>query len=212
MPMLDRRGFTKLFFSGMALVLTEWQALFLSGCANVWDDIIAYAPVGIAAVTNLLNLLGSFGIIPVGTGTAAAALISSITVIWNDVKADVALYQANASATLATKIEAELQQISTQIQQFLAGLNLGTSVQAQIAEALISLILTTISGFISAVAAKAGVPVPAAKAMSRRTLILHSAAGTHTLLIEPTYRNRSTFEKQWNAEVDKAGHTESELH
>lgn len=205
---ISRRGFTKLMGAVSLLSLAEWQALFLSGCSNVWDDIIAYAPVGISAVTNLLNLLGSFGIIPVGSGTAAAALISAITTGWNDVVADVKLYQSEpANATLAQKIEDELQAISNQVTAFRANLNLGTSTEAKIIQALLSLILTTIAGFISAVAAKAGVPTAAAIKKSRRTVIV----GGQSLVIEPKYRKRSEFVKEWNAAVDQAGHAEIEI-
>jgi hypothetical protein len=205
---ITRRKFAKMVGSAWLLAFAVGSTLFVAGC-GVWADIIAYAPVGISAVTSLLNLLGSFGIIPVGTGTAAAALISSITTLWNDVVADVKIYQSEpASATLAKKIEDELQSISTQISQFLANLNLGTSAQAQLIQALLSLILTTIAGFISAVAAKSGVPIATAKALSRRKVMLQ---GTAVLVIEPVYRNRQQFMQEFNATLNGAGQSQFDV-
>lgn len=199
---LSRRTFNRM----LMLACAVGSSFFVAGC-TVWDDIVQYAPAGIAAVTNLLNLLGSFGIIPVGTGTAAAALISAITLLWNDVVADVKLYKADANASLAQKIEDELQQISTQIMAFLGGLNLGSGTAAKVAQALISLILSTIAGFISSVAAHAGASTAAARALSRRTF----AMGGHVIVIEPKYLDRAKFVKQWNSTVDQAGHPEAEL-
>jgi len=206
---LSRRKFSQMLGSISFLCFADLGALFIGGCSTVWQDIIAYAPVGISAVTNLLNLLGTFGIIPVGSGTAAAALISSITTLFNDVVADVKLYQSEpANATLAQKIQDELQAIGTQVSSFLAGLTfLGTSTEAKIIQALLSLFLSTLAGFISAVAAKAGAAAQQAIARSRRTVMI----GGQTLLIEPKYRKRAEFVKEWNAEVDAAGHSEIEL-
>lgn len=212
----SRRGFIKTIVSMWMLATAMGSAVWLQACsaADVLADITAYIPVGIAGITNLLNLLGSLGIIPLGVGTAAAAVLATISGLFATVKATITEYQQLVAAgtpnpSLLVKIQDLLQSISDNIANFVAPLKISDSKIVQLIGALLSLILTTLAGFMAALAKMAGTPTATAAAKVRRTIAMQSGS---SLVVEAKYRTASQFESQYNKLMDGAGHQESEIH
>jgi hypothetical protein len=73
---------------------------------------------------------------------------------------------------------------------------------------LVSLLTTTLAGFISALAVKMGATPAAAAAQSRRKIMMQSGPA---VVVEPKYRNAAEFKKQFNARLDAAGKSEFDL-
>lgn len=205
---MRRRDFMK-SVSGLWLGLVAISStLFLAGC-DVVDELATYVPIGIQAVTQLLNLLGSFGIIPLGTGTAAAALLQVITTAFQDVLADIKLWKANPSNTLLQNIQSELQAISQQLSAFVAQLAIPNSKWLQLVTAVLGLILSQLAGYIAGIAKQMGSTTATAVATSRRTITLRQGS---TIAVEPSHRRVAEFRKEFNAQVHAAGFTQFEIH
>lgn len=205
-----RRGFIQTMASAWLMLTLAGSALWLQACsaADVITDIATYVPIGIAAVNSLLNLLGSFGVIPVGAGTAASALLATITAAFNAVLATIKEYQATPTTTLLSKIQDLLQSISDNVSSFVAALKISDNKVVQLIGALLSLFLTTLAGFISALAAKMGATPAAAAAASRRKIMMQSGTA---VVVEAKYRNAAEFKKQFNAKLVAAGKSQFEI-
>jgi hypothetical protein len=191
------------------MMATMGSAVMMAGCPTL-EDLSDWAQTGILAVTALLNLLGSFNIIPVGAGTAAATLIAAVTLAFNDIVADVKTYNATPSDTLLQKIQATLQQISTQVSGFISALPIPDGAAEKLISSLLTLLLTTIAGFIAEVAQKMGSSPATAAATARRTVPMGSSHAT--LVIEPIHIGKAKFVRQWNGITHSAGHQEADIH
>ena len=206
----SRRGFIQVMMSWWLLAISMGTAVWFKACSltDVLADIKAWLPAGVSAVTNLINLLGTAGVIPVGTGTAAAALLSLITTTFQEVLAAITEYQTLPQTTTLQKIQSLLQAASDHVAAFVADLKISDNKIVQLVGALISLFATTISGFIASIAAKMGASVSAAAAQTRRSIAMQSGP---SIVVEPHYRNRSTFVHDFNKAADNAGHPEIEI-
>lgn len=201
MQMMGRRTFGKMIAT-MWLGAVMMVSMAAKGC-NAIADIQAWLPVGLQAIQNLLNLLGSFGVIPVGTGTAAAALLSKITEIFDDVKTDIALWNATPTNSTLQKIQAELQSISMQLSNFVATLVIPDNKVVQIVAGLLGLVLSTIAGFIAEIAQKMGTSASTANAQVRTKVMMRHQASA--VIVEPVHRNADQFKKAYNQQLDAAG-------
>lgn len=204
--MLGRRLFGKILFAGFVMA----NAMRETGCsmADVIAELKQWVPLGISAVTSLLNLLGTFGIIPLGAGTIAAGLISNITTIFNDVLADIATWTATPSDSLLTKISNELQAISGQLSTFIGTLTIGNTKWASLVESLLSLFLSTIAGYVAGIAQKMGASAATANAQARRKVMM---ATRPALVVEPVRRKAADFRKEFNKQVEAAGYPQYDL-
>lgn len=204
---MKRREFVKSLGGVWLALVAVGSTLFLAGC-DVVDELQTYVPIGIDAVTQLLNLLGSFGIIPLGAGTAAAALLQAITTAFNDVLADIKIWKATPSSSTLQKVQAELQSISQQLSAFVSQLNIPNTKWAQLVASVLSLILSQIAGYVAGIANKMGATPAASVATARRTITMQR--GT-TLAIEPKARKAPEFRNQFNTQMDAAGYSQFEI-
>ena len=195
-------------FNSMLLAFLAFGSMAAKGCDSVLSEIQTWVPIGISAVGNLLNLLGSFGVIPVGAGTAAAMLLSSITTIFNDVLADIQAWNANPTNSTLQKIQAELQSISGQLSAFVASLTIPNAKWAQLVAALLGLILSTLAGYISQLAQKIGSTASAAASAVRTKVMMQSGP---VVVVEPIKRKPEQFKKEYNADLDAAGFSTFEI-
>lgn len=204
--MLGRRLFGKIMLAAAVMA----HAAFEAGCtmADVIAELKQWVPLGISAVTSLLNLLGTFGIIPLGAGTIAAGLISNIITIFNDVLADIATWTATPSDSLLTKISNELQAISGQLSTFVSTLTIGNTKWAALVESLLSLFLSTIAGYVAGIAQKMGASAATANVQARRKVMI---AARPALVVEPVRRKAADFRKEFNKQVEAAGYPQYDL-
>jgi hypothetical protein len=136
MTQVNRREFGKYVGAG-ALALSIGEITMGLSCGNITQDILT-------AFNSIVGILGGAGIIPGGpiVGIVSAAL--------QDVIADVAAYDAAPAAdktSIGLKLALAIQLAQAQLQTFYSGLNL-TGILGGVIEGLISVILSTLAGFL----------------------------------------------------------------
>jgi hypothetical protein len=198
-------GAVKVWGAILLASVTGTASLTLIGCGITIQDIENWIPTGKSAIANLLNLLGAAGVIPLGVGTMAAALLTSVTNALDDVLADIQQWQSSGNAALLSKIQVLLQSVSTQLSDFLSPLPIPSAISTLIS-GLLGLILSTIAGFIATVAQKVGSTPAGATASARRTIAMRSTG--HTIAVEPLKIGRDEFVKRFNRQIDAAGKSE----
>jgi len=196
LKLMGRRQF--LGVAGMgALALSEMD--LLKACNSITpsqliSEIQAWVPTVTTAVTNLLNLLGSLNIIPLGAGTAAAALIVMVSGGVTAVLAAISEYLNDPAADKATlwgKIKSILSAIADNVSTFVTAVNLsGNPIAATIIN-LVALLINTITGFINAI------PATATKVTAVFTKTTVTVGGT-IITLKPKALNRSDFTANWN--------------
>jgi hypothetical protein len=196
---MGRREFGKL--SGWAIFLMAIGAsVFETGC-GIMDTILAWVPVGLNAFSGILTVLSGAGIV---IGPGPAAIITLIKAGFSDVTLAIQQYEAikPPPAGALAKIDAVLNLLVQNFQNFLTSINIQNSAVATLVIGLAEVILTTISGFVAAL--PASTPMPLTKVGLARQVRI----GGHTLNTTPV-KNPSIhqFKKDWN----KAAGTHSEI-
>jgi hypothetical protein len=208
MTQIARRLFVKM----LLFFLVGVSAIGMAGCpppslATIISEIKAWAPTVVNAVQNLLNLLGSLGVIPIGTGTAAAALIGVIQGLVNSVLATITEYENDPAAdkqTLLGKIREFLGAIADNVSGFVNGLNLSGNPMVKLIGTLVGFILSTIAGFLN------NIPVP----VGAKSITLHTSVtlGGEVIVVKPKLRDHAQFVHDWNGACVKSGHPETQIH
>jgi hypothetical protein len=208
---MNRREFGQASLFG---ILTLWFTnllasfwMYACSAADIWTKIKTYLPTVVTAIGNVLAMLSAIGIIPIGTGTAAQALIDLITGLVKSVVATIDEYLAADPATKATllgKIRDALQAISDNITGFISGLNLSGNPIVKVVGLLIGLIVSTISGFLNVIPVPAGTSKHMLKATSIRV-------DGQTFPVVPKVRDKASFIYEWNAACVANGHPEAGL-
>ena len=197
---MNRREFSKKM-SGMLLFAAGAFSITMTGC-NVFDDILSWIPVGIAAIDGVVTVLGPL------VGPGPAAIIALIKGAFADLVAAVTQYRNDANpadkATLVAKIRTLLSDIVTNFQSFLNALNLGANPIVTIVIGLANVILSTIAGFMNQLPQPAGT-----KSM---TLASSVHVGAQTMRVVPKhYKNVGDFKHEYNAVCSAGGHPEISL-
>jgi len=192
---MNRRKFVGALASGAAAVALGTS---MEGCTlgSVWAEIQAWVPAGVAAFESIVTLvvpLAAPGINTIATTVEAgfAALAAAVNQYLNA--------PAASKATLEQKVLLIFSQLQGDLQAFLSAVNVdGTNPIVKIVLGLISIIVSTITGFLGQI----GTPPPAA------TMRM---AGV-SLNITPSARNRAKFVKDFNTACVAAGHSELAIH
>ena len=169
--MTNRRNFLVDSGKGIALLaLASGSALFTTGC-NVFNKIVAWLGVGIAATKSIINLLSGAGIVNTVQGVALSAVLDTIKAAFADVQAAVAAYEnadPASKATFAGRISMALQALGDQFQKLWSDLNIPHASLASLVQGLIGIILSTIAGF----QAQLPAPVSPPLSLSRRMAVV----------------------------------------
>lgn len=195
---MNRRNFISLSF----ITTLFMSALGMAGCsfASIEAQIKIYLPIAVTAISNLLNLLGSVGVIPLGTGTAAAALVETINAAVVAALQAIDEYEndpAADKATLIGKIVSILKAISDNVSSFVSALNLTGNPIISTVTAVVSVIVSTLAGFIQSLMPATPAPVTA-KAVSRPVTV-----GGVPVAIAPKRRDRKQFVSDYNTAMSK---------
>ena len=155
---------------------------FLTGCSTA-----TIAQAIIASFANVLKLLQSAGILT--NPTIAAAAEAALTAFSNAYNA----YEAAKNQGTLAALEAAAQSALNSIQAFLTATNIGGPI-AEVAIALLQIILSTLASFL---------PTPAAAVEVK-------IAGK-PIAIKPVTRTRAQFIADFNAVCTKYGHSEVKI-
>jgi hypothetical protein len=187
---LGRRSFCSIVFL---------QVLLLKSCAQVAADVETnvkiFLPVIVTSVTQILNLLASTGVLPLGTGTAAAGLLAMINAGVTTALTTIDEYEndpAADKATLAGKLRTVLSAIADNVSTFISNLKLTGNPAVNVVASLVSILLSAITGYVNQLPAPVGARLSApAPAM---------VAG-HPVEITPTLLARKDYVAKFNAAI-----------
>jgi hypothetical protein len=195
--MLSRREFGKKTSFGL-MALATGASVSLTGC-NVFDDILAWVPVGIAAINGIVTVLGP--LVP----PPALAIITLVKAAFADLTAAITQYRNDTNPadkdTLLHKIRTILADIVTNFQSFLDALNLGSNPIEAIVIGLASVILSAIEGFLGQLPQPTPVPAPATVRLGSRTMPITAKF----------YKNTKDFKSDYNQVAEIFHHPEIDL-
>jgi hypothetical protein len=198
--MLTRRGFCSIVFL---------QMLVLKSCAQVAADVEAniktFLPVIVQSVTQILNLLASTGILPLGVGTAASVFLSMINASVATALDAIDQYEndpAADKATLAGKIRTALSTIADNVSTFVSNLKLTGNPAVNVVASLVSILLSAITGYAN--------QLPAPVGLQLQALAPVMIAG-HALEIRPAPLPRKDYVAKFNASLP-AEYAQYQLH
>jgi hypothetical protein len=133
----NRRDFVKYAMTTLGALAVSGGTMLLTACGNVAEDIIT-------AFQSVLTILQGAGVVPGG------ALVADVSAALSAVLSEVTAY-ANAPATDKTstglKLATLIQEAQAQLQTFWNDLKL-TGVLATVVEGVVTVILSTLAGFL----------------------------------------------------------------
>jgi hypothetical protein len=174
----NRRDFVKYVATILGGLAVSGSTLFLTACGNVAADIIT-------AFQSVLTILQGAGVVP--GGEIVAAVSAALSAVLTEVTA-YAQAPASDKTTVGLKLALLIQEAQAQLQTFWSGLNL-TGVVAVVVKGVVSVILSTLAGFLPTL------PVPATESE-----IVKKAARLPNMV---TYIPQKLTAKQFRAAVNK---------
>ena len=162
---------------------------------SVWTDIETWLPKGIAsfdAIVTLVDPLAAPGI------DAFAELVRAGFAVLSAAVDQYIAAPAADKATFLGKVETAFNDVTHNINQFLAAISQSANPIVKLAVALATIILSTIEGFMQQIG-----PTPAPVTLR---------VGAETITVPPVQRNKKTFVADFNAACVAGGHPELEIH
>lgn len=177
-------------------------AFCLTGCSTIEDEILAWVQMGIPAVTQILQLLVSVGVLACVT---CSEIATGVIVALQAIAAAIKAWKANPNATTIDDISAALQAALAVAASYFSSFTLptGNPNTVSLIDALISLVLNTLSGYIG----KLGLSTKA----SAKPVPKEYRRNGKMLPITPTFLQAGQFRTQWNALGVQYGHPEVKL-
>jgi hypothetical protein len=189
---ITRREFAKLTGVG-SLALAGTGALALEGC-DVWNEIQAWVPAAISAFEQIVTLVAPL------SSPAIVAIAQTVEAGFSALAAAVNQYinaPAASKATFADKVRLIFSQLTGDIQAFLSAINESANPVVKLALALVSIIVSTIMGFMSRIGTS--VASPSLK------------VGAVVVSVTPAQRNRKQFVSAFNSACTAGGHPELQI-
>jgi hypothetical protein len=187
------------FGAAALLVMASSGSMTLTGCSaqQVFTDIEKWVPAGEQDVNAIVAILAANGF---PLGAAAQATVSLIEAALNQLLADVKIYLSVSPPPVGAlqKIQAALEVIASNYQQFLQTISIPTSPLLSTIVALAELTVSTIAGFLS--------QLPTTTGVSAAFLIVR--VGNMQSTVAPKIRPLRVFKKDHNHILDagmKAG-------
>lgn len=200
---MNRREFGKLSGIG-AFLLATGASILTTGC-NALSDLLNWIPVGLQAVTSILNLLNGAGI---SLPPAVLTVVELIQVGLGDLKLAIVEYQSTTPppAGALQKIDTFLAALVSNIGNILSQLPTAPNNVITLVIGLFELLLTTIQGFI------ASVPVAASLTKTRAVFAKPFMVRGQAVSLTPrTNLSRRAFIHSFNALTTAGGHKEANL-
>jgi hypothetical protein len=148
---MTRRDFNKRFAGILLMFSTLSSALLTTGC-SVYDRIVQWVGVGIAAFTSIVKLLAGAGIVSTVEGMAITAILGLFKTGMADVQVAIAEYEnapAASKQTAAQKVSVALQAVIDGLQKFWNDLSIPDGQLASLIQGLLGIILSTLAGFMT---------------------------------------------------------------
>ena len=190
---MNRRTFTRLGTFAILFASTGLSML-LSGC-NVFSDIKAWLPIGEAALSSILLVLSSNGII---LPAQVQTVVGLIKARFDALTAAIAEYQSTTPAPVGAlaKIETAFKDIVDNFSTFLQSLSVSSGLLGIIV-GLAQIVLSTIAAFVNRL--PASVNVKAVRSRLNATMV-----GGRALVIVPKQRNTGQFRTDYNGVLKTA--------
>jgi len=192
--MMNRRTFASRTASVLLFLLASSTSLFIAGC-SVFSDVLAWIPVGEAALNSILAVLTGNG---VAITPAIQSIISLIEAGFAALTAAVKEYQSTTPAPVGAlaKIETAFKDIVDNFSTFLQSLNVSGGLLG-IITGLAQVVLSTIAAFVNR--------LPASTAMKAvRDRASSVSVGGTKVSVTPKARDASTFKKDFDAILKSA--------
>ena len=204
MNKVTRRQFSRLTAKGLMLAATG-SFLALDGCSFA-QDILAWAPLGLAAFNGIVTMLETFGIIT--ADPALTVIVAAVRTGFSDLIQDVQLYESITpppQGALA-EISAVLTIIAGNIKSLFASIQTSFAPIVNLIIGLAQLILGTIAGFLNTIGSKTPAGVPMATFYKFQV-----GKNGQTVNFLPLKMSQGKFRSDWNAVCKSQGHPEMYL-
>jgi hypothetical protein len=185
-----------------------WRSIFgigatvsLTGCDGKWEDIIKYCTVGLDSAKRVVDILVASQVITTKDGTTVGAVLDKIQFGFNDVRVAVQQYidaPESQKATLADKALVAMQALADNILAFWNDLQIPDPNLAATISALLTLIVSTLQGYVVWGASKAERPLPRPRAAR--------GIGPARAPVPAKERSVSEFRDEFNAILEKRGY------
>lgn len=198
----SRRNFVATIGKGALLLPLASTPILMSGC-NVFTDIENWVPVGISTFSSIVTLLEGAGVINPVAGAPISAIINTINAGFSQIIADVKAYQSITPPPVGAlaKLQTILQIVETNMQAFLASINISDNKLLLLVTGLAQIILSTIAGFINSLPASAGFVMQKSVRVSGQLIT-----------VTPKLRSIRGYKKDWNKVCTANGHPEMQQH
>lgn len=179
------------------LAAVSGTALVNAGCGNVFSDIRSWIPVAQAAVTSIVSVLTSNGVL---ISPLIQSLVNNVFGALTSLDNAIVEYQSTIPAPVGAlaKVETFIGDVLTNFKTFLASLNINGGLLG-IITGLATVVLTTIEAFINDLPATL---MPKLRAMVTIGDTAHIASTT--IVIVPKHRTIRVFKRDYNAVLDTA--------
>jgi hypothetical protein len=198
---MTRRMFTKQAGTGLLVLATG--CLTMDGCSFA-QDILAWAPLGLAAFNAVITMLETFGIIT--ADPALVIIVAAVRTGFADLVQDVKLYEAikpPPSGALA-EISAVLTLIAGNIKDLFATIQTSFAPVINLIIGLVQLILGTIAGFVNTIGPQPGMTLTTATMANS----FKFSVNRQTVNYVPLKMSPAKFKHDWNAICTSQGHKE----
>lgn len=186
-------------------VLGVGAAVSLTGCFR-WEDISVYCAIGLDSARRIVDILAANRVITTTTGTTVGAVLDEIQRDFDNVRAAVQQYieaPDSEKATRADKALLVMQTLADHIEAFWGDLKIPDPQLAATIGALLTLIVSTIRGFMVQGASEAHRPLPQRRAAR--------AMGAARAPVPAEERSVRKFRDEFNAILEKGGYSKYNL-
>ena len=191
---MNRRDFTKRIGSMFLFVAAGGTSLLISGC-NVFSDILNWIPVGEAALSSIILVLSSNGVI---LPAKLQSVIELIRAGFDALSAAVKEYRSTTPAPVGAvaKIETALKDIVDNFSTFLSSLSVSSNLLGIIV-GLSQIVLSTIAAFVNRLP-------PSMSVVPVRARIKSMSVGTTPIVVVAKDRSTGAFKKDFNVVLKTA--------
>jgi hypothetical protein len=165
---LSRRAFGTLAARGAAMLGLTSTVAMTAGCpaflSSIYTDIKAYGPTVLAAIATVISILVSGGVLAMPLAAAISSIIALISKSIADLMTAVNNYlnaPAANKSTLLGVVATDLADAEANVQQFWNDLTIPDPALATLVKNLLSVVISTLQGYINALPAQAASSTPA---------------------------------------------------
>jgi len=191
-PTLTRRAVLKNIALGVGAAALFGPAMEISGCGNVYQDILNWVPVGESAVNSILSVLSSNG---VAIAAPVQAIVDIVMTGFTDLTQAIKDYQSITPppAGAVAKIQAAFNAIVSNFGNFLQQISVPGGI-VSIVVGLANVIFSTIQAFVN--------EVPAVATPTLRAAVAKFTVAGATHVVAAKKRSNRAFRRDFDSVLD----------